>query len=516
MGSVDGEHTTGRILGCYTLKRLLGRGGMGEVFEAVDTRLERTVAVKLLPPAATGPLERARLVREARAAARLNHPNVVTVFAIEEEADQLFIAMELVPGGSVAAALARAGHFLWPEATRVMIDACRGVATAHRAGLVHRDLKPGNLLLAADGTVKVADFGVARGLGSETTALTDATMIVGTAEYMSPEQCRGDEPVTDLSDVYALGATYYALLTGHPPFERPTAVQLQFAHCSAPVPDPRALVADVPETCAELVKRALAKEPADRYPSADAMRAALEATLRAEQAQPTSIPAPDYPRRLSRRALVLTTLGGLAMGGTGVAVWRWPRTPPVGPSDPNSPPDDFVSLFDGESLNGWFEFIARREPAWVVRDRHLIGTGPNRYLFTERRDYKNFHLRVVGKVFAQQNSGVYLRCTPMHSLPFGYEAQLGWSEGHPEFGRIYPNPAGHGGKMTNRTPRYVKPNTEFILEVVAIDRRIVTRIDGDEVDALDVPEVTIGHIGLQAANAGACAAFRQIQIWELP
>ncbi|HEX8912974.1 MAG TPA: serine/threonine-protein kinase, partial [Humisphaera sp.] len=292
---VDADPWIGRRLGKYLLVRALGRGGMGAVYEARDEMLDRRVAVKLLTDgaepgtAATPPGTESsgarRLLAEARRAARLNHPNVVTVHEVDAFEGGYFLVMELIDGHSAQDALAAGGAMPWRQAALVMIEACRGLAAAHRAGLVHRDIKPANLLIARGGTCKLADFGIAKGAidaGSQTGGLaltaTAAGVAVGTPTYMSPEQCRSEE-VDERSDVYSLGATFYALLTGRPPYVAETAVQVMFAHCGNPIPDPRDADPDVPEACAAVVRRAMAKRRTDRYGSAEEMLRDLEAAV---------------------------------------------------------------------------------------------------------------------------------------------------------------------------------------------------------------------------------------------
>jgi WD40 repeat protein len=322
---------------------------MGEVLAAEDTVLQRPVALKILPLAPSGQsLLSERFLREARSTARLCHPNVITVYEIGQEGEVQYIAMELAPGGSLQDMLDHTGPLAWPLATRLAADACRGLAAAHAAGILHRDLKPANLLLAADGTVKLGDFGLALP-GKVETRLTQEGQIVGTPQYMSPEQCRGD-PLDDLSDVYSLGATYYTLLVGRPPYEAEQFLQVSVAHCTSPIPNPRDRNPDIPEACAALVRRALAKDPADRYLGAVALLAALEellthfsgpVALPAPTSQPLSIPVeamlpstgevhdPVRPRSRSRHLLAFAVLA-LAVAGASFYLARWPGAAPPG------------------------------------------------------------------------------------------------------------------------------------------------------------------------------------------
>jgi serine/threonine protein kinase len=268
---------------------------MGLVYEAEDTLLLRKVAIKLVADAlADDPAAVRRFVREAQAASQLNHPNVVTVHEVDRHEGVWFLVMELAQG-SAADVLRRRGPLPWAEATRLTADACRGLAAAHAAGIVHRDLKPANVLLAQDGTGKLADFGLARVAGRlEISSLNGR--VVGTPDYMSPEQCRG-QPLDGRSDVYSLAATYYTLLTGHPPYSGKTPVEVMFAQCAAPTPDPREVRPDVPEACATLLRRAMAKKREVRCPTAAALLADLEAVL-----HPAAARRPGWLRGILRWA----------------------------------------------------------------------------------------------------------------------------------------------------------------------------------------------------------------------
>lgn len=284
----DGQATEERRLGKYRLQGQLGEGGMGVVFAAEDVTLGRRVAVKLLPRDLASNAEALRRFEiEARAAARLNHPHVVQIHEVNLTSETPYLVMELLAGGSAADLLRRRGPLDWREATRIIADACRGLAAAHAAGLLHRDLKPSNLLLNAEGVAKIADFGVAK-VSQTAGTLTPKGNVIGTPEYMSPEQCRV-ETLDARSDIYSLGATYYALLTGRPPFDADTALQVMFAHCSSPTPDPRTLNQQVPEGCAALAARAMAKQKGDRPTTAKEFLAALERLL----SDHDSTPFPD-------------------------------------------------------------------------------------------------------------------------------------------------------------------------------------------------------------------------------
>jgi len=267
-------------LGKYVLKSQLGQGGMGVVYLATDTRLKRDVALKILPrQMASSPVAVSRFFQEARVVARLNHPNVVVVHDADQDRGYCYLVMELLTGGTMQERMAQ-GPLSWHDATSVIAQACRGLAAAQDAGLIHRDIKPSNIMCTSDGAVKLTDFGLAKitDEAPSTDPLTKSNTILGTPQYMSPEQCRG-EPLDVRSDVYSLGATYFALLTGAPPFADPQPLQVMFSHCSKPTPDPRSLRSDIPDGCANIVLRAMSKSRADRFASAREMHTALNKLL---------------------------------------------------------------------------------------------------------------------------------------------------------------------------------------------------------------------------------------------
>jgi serine/threonine protein kinase/formylglycine-generating enzyme required for sulfatase activity len=269
----------GTQIGKYKILGILGRGGMGNVYAAEDTLIKRKVAIKLLPPEmAKGKKLMDRLLAEAQSAGALNHANVVTIYDVLRTAGTYAIVMELVPGGSVQDYLQAKGSPGWRAASRLIAEAAKALQAAHEQGLIHRDIKPSNLMLTNDGHVKVSDFGLAKHENKESTLSTQAGTILGTPAFMSPEQCRG-EKLDARADIYSLGATYFALLTGKPPFEAPSSIQVMFAHCSAPVPDPRDVGSDVPDDVVAVLHKMLAKTAAERYASAKDLLADLRAVL---------------------------------------------------------------------------------------------------------------------------------------------------------------------------------------------------------------------------------------------
>ena len=219
----------------------LGQGAMGKVYRAHDPILDRPVALKTVSPALlTGKDTLARFQREARAAARLQHPNIVTIFELGEVEGTHYIAMELVEGTDLSEAMATPDRFTLEQRVRMVVDVCRGLDFAHKMGVVHRDVKPANIRLTRDGTVKILDFGIARFRGSETTDpnLTQQGMVLGTPSYLSPELVQGAK-VDHHADMWAVGVILYEMLTGRRPFEAPTITSLIHRIVNEPLPTAR-------------------------------------------------------------------------------------------------------------------------------------------------------------------------------------------------------------------------------------------------------------------------------------
>ncbi len=263
--------------GRYRLSGRIAVGGMGEVWRGTDELLDRPVAVKLLSAAhAADEAFRARFRAEARYAASLSHPNIAQVFdygetSSDEEAPAdlpsggAYLVMELVPGEPLSALIARQERLPTADTLRIVSQAADALAAAHEAGIVHRDIKPGNLLVTTDGTTKITDFGIARAMwAAQASHLTQTGMVMGTASYVSPEQATGGT-ITSASDIYSLGVVAYECLTGTPPFTAETPVAIAVAHMHRPVPP---LPDDVPAPVAELVTNMLAKPPEERPQSA--------------------------------------------------------------------------------------------------------------------------------------------------------------------------------------------------------------------------------------------------------
>src|SRR5215468_8994701 len=277
--------TTPRLLGSrYEIGETLGYGGMAEVHLGRDVRLGREVAVKVLrADLARDPSFQARFRREAQAAASLNHPSIVAVYDTGEDmtgsnGSTPYIVMEYVEGRTLREVLKAEGRIMPRRAMEIVSDVCAALDFSHRNGIVHRDVKPGNVMITSTGTVKVMDFGIARAVADAGATMTATAAVIGTAQYLSPEQARG-ENVDARSDVYSTGCLLYELITGSPPFTGDSPVAVAYQHVRENAPVPSSLNPEVPRTVDSIVMKALAKNPLNRYQSAAEMRADLQRAL---------------------------------------------------------------------------------------------------------------------------------------------------------------------------------------------------------------------------------------------
>jgi hypothetical protein len=263
----------------YTIEGEIGRGGMGVVYRARDNRLQRRVAIKVLPPELAFQSDiRERFSREAQTAARLSHPHIVPIHSVGEGEGLVYFVMGYVDGESVAARIRRRGELPVEEARRIMMETADALSAAHALSVIHRDIKPDNILLEGTrGRVMVTDFGIAKALsGGSGATLTGIGVAIGTPAFMSPEQAAGEREIDGRSDLYSLGVVTYQMLTGALPFNAPSVAGILMKQITEPAPDLRGKRSDLPEDLALAVNRCLEKDPENRWPSADALRRALE------------------------------------------------------------------------------------------------------------------------------------------------------------------------------------------------------------------------------------------------
>lgn len=271
----------------YQLETRQGSGGMAMVYRARDLMLERTVAIKILRKSyANDPAFRERFRLEAKAAANLSHPNIATIHDFGLDSNQLFIVMEYIPGTDLKSLLKERGRLPASEAIGLMAQACAGIGYAHRAGLVHCDLKPQNILITPDNRVKVVDFGIARALSSIKEE-EQVEVVWGSPQYFSPEQAAGSVP-SPSSDVYSLGIVFFEMLTGQVPFKADTSEELARLHLESLPPSPRKLNPAIPPSVERILLKVLAKEPTARYQTADQFGRVLTAA----EAQPSEVSSP--------------------------------------------------------------------------------------------------------------------------------------------------------------------------------------------------------------------------------
>src|SRR4051812_12502890 len=315
------------LAGRYEITAPIAVGGMGEVWQARDRVLDRTVAAKVLRSEFTGdPNFLARFRNEARHTAALSHPNIASVYDYGETVDDrtgqnlAFLVMEFVDGQPLVTILHEEGRLPVDWTLHVLGQSAEGLSAAHKAGVVHRDIKPGNLMVRPDGVVKLTDFGIAQ--ARDAAPLTRTGMVVGTAQYLSPEQAQGFE-VTAASDVYSLGVVAYECLTGGRPFDGTSQVAIALAHINRPPPP---LPAEIPRAVRELIERAMAKDPAHRFADGAEFAAAIRAVAAAGSSAAVLPPATGA----STEVIAVPDGAASAVGATGAAaaVAGGPRTAP--------------------------------------------------------------------------------------------------------------------------------------------------------------------------------------------
>jgi len=393
---VQGEVIAGR----YEVVELIGKGGMSSVFKAHDRLLERIVAIKVLHPHFTQDEEYVeRFRREARSVAQLSHPNIVTVIDRGEDAGRQYIVFEYVEGENLKQLLERTGPMPVRDALIMALQMARALSFAHGRGLIHRDVKPQNVLLNADGAAKMTDFGIARSVDVQGVTITGT--VLGTSEYIAPEQARGQQ-VDAQTDVYSLGVVLYELLTGGVPYDGDNFVTVALKHVNEPVPSVLEHRPDAPPRLALAIERAMAKSPDERYESMDGLVEELEANLAeldpiSEGAtmisrRPLALKRQRPPRQRRRfgvfwpMAAVLAVLAVAALGALGALALRDDGSNPQ--AAPNQPVRlTGVASYDPEGDNK----VEHEEAVGRATDRD-----PETYWTTE--DYDTFTKSGVGLV----------------------------------------------------------------------------------------------------------------------
>ncbi|RLC75795.1 MAG: Stk1 family PASTA domain-containing Ser/Thr kinase [Chloroflexi bacterium] len=384
----------------YRLLELVGSGGMAIVYKGIDTLLDRHVAVKILREGfASDPAFLARFQREAQAAARLDHPNIVTIYDVGQDGDRHYIVMEYVDGQDLKSLIRQKGRINVGEALDIAVQVCAGVGHAHKARLIHCDIKPQNVLMTQDGRAKVTDFGIARALSEA--GLTESETVWGSPLYFSPEQAAG-EPPTPASDVYSIGVMMYEMLSGSPPFQAEKATALALKHMRE---EPPPLVARSPQTPAQLewvIRKVLAKEPSARYRTAEQLAHVLEEYRKQSeqmtgwqaviQEHPQAASPPDYvaevkpplaPAATSNKLTwALALIASIAVMGL-IPLWLVVRQAYSGPTlPPTSTPTPLVTLTPAVQLVPAPDVIGQQ----TDQARKAVERAGLRFVLLEERD----------------------------------------------------------------------------------------------------------------------------------
>lgn len=320
------QFQVGSRIGKFRLTGILGQGGNGIVFDAYDEIIRREVAIKLLIPGEDqSPVATLRLLQEARTAGSLQHANIVSIYDVVEFSGGMYVVMEKVQGSTLSDILRNSPdrRLNWREATEILIECCDALDAAHERNLIHRDIKPQNIMRTKTGRIKLLDFGLAKGDQQENTAKTEVGTILGTPDFMSPEQFRTSD-LDRRSDIYSLGATYFALLTGTAPFARAANyLKVMYAHCHEPLPKLSTLVSDIPAACENVLNRTMAKDPDHRFQSAAELRQAAQQLL---EKHPVAVgkKTKSAATYLKPKPLVAALIGSVIVLGIAAAFWGLP------------------------------------------------------------------------------------------------------------------------------------------------------------------------------------------------
>ena len=547
--------TIGSKLGPYLLVRKLGQGGMGAVYEARHTKLDKTFALKVLPPGfASNAAALSRFGQEMKAVGKLDHPHIIKATNADEWNGTHYLVMEYLDGSDLSVLVKDRGVLGVRDACKVIRQAAQGLQHAHEHGLVHRDIKPSNLFITTSGQVKLLDLGLARlgGDGNDGGGLTASGQLFGTPDYMAPEQWDDPRSVDARADLYSLGCTLGYLLTGKAPFDRGlhrSHLQIMKQHSETAPPDLTTLRHSVPAELNVLFQRLLAKKPEDRFASAAELITALEPFTRRTEASrdeatatdvrtPTAsfskssssvtevMPAP--PAKPPKRKIGLL-LGGLAAlilfgviiikitskdgtvteikvpEGSKIEITQTNEPPPTRPQPP-----EFVPLFNGQDLTGWS--VANGGVGnWRVVDGALTCGGVTDYLYSQRDDYENFHLRAECRINATGNSGLYFRAAKPVVGIGDYEAQITFRPEQQRLGSLY--------GLAQPSSVTATPDAWLTLEIIAQASELRVLVNGEQTALYSEKRSDRrlkGHLVLQHHDNQTLVQFRKIEIKEFP
>jgi serine/threonine protein kinase len=537
----------------YHVQDVLGSGGMGAVYKAEHRLMHRLVALKVINPglvASQAAVE--RFEREVRAAARLHHPHVVAAYDAEQAGDLHFLVMEYVDGSDLHKLLEQRGPLPAAEACEYIRQAALGLQHAMDNGMVHRDLKPQNLMVTSAGQVKVLDFGLAS-VASEAIAsghaasslsapvqgsgLTKTGSVMGTPDFMAPEQARDAHAADIRADIYSLGCTLYCLLSGKVPFPGGTTADKILRHSEKNPESLSGLRKDLPGALVEAVAKMMAKDPAARYRTPAEVAHTLVPFTNASSG-PGSEVRKDKAR--SRRRRLMGTLAAAALLVVAGIIYvatdsSWlvvgskanNGRPERRPQDPVTE-TGWVQLFNGKDHKGWMMHPSK-PGNWRFEEGIMIGAVRPSYLFSERGDFRDFHLRAVLKINKGGNSGILFHCTfgHLYELPFepkGTRTPLGYEVELASESCLGAQPPGSVFKYNPKSAFYkanaipIDDETWLTLEILVRGNRIVTKVNDQTATDFEDPlnPYPTGHFALQVFTPGTVVQFKKIEIKELP
>ena len=539
----------------YEVLEVVGRGAFGTVLRAFDEKLQRVVAIKVmaLELAAISPA-RKRFMREAQASAAIRHENVVSVYAVEEK-PLPYLVMEYIPGRTLQQQLNERGPLDVPTVLRLGRQIAEGLAAAHAQELIHRDVKPGNILLETSfhDRVKITDFGLAR--AADDASLTQSGTIAGTPMYMAPEQALGHQ-LDQRADLFSFGSVLYHSISGRPPFRAATALAV-LKRVVDETPRPiREIIPETPQWLCDIITKLHAKNPDERYQSAREIADVLatcesqlhsqigpkDFTLIAHTKMPTgtwwkrtAVPAMAILFLVigliafNRRSAPLSVTGNvtpqLSMSNQPIRALTNSELTELGTQES----EGWVQLFNGKDLTGW-KFHPDHSGHWEVKDGILKGSQRQSYLFSQLGHYGDFHLRAEVKINLGGDSGILFRAplkllrgrTPREfGIPGCYEAELqenrsySWRTGSVTLSTADAPPM-ILGKVVNNSLTH--PDEWFTFEIIAENYHFITKVNGIETANCSDPlrRLQTGHLALQVWHPNTIVQFRKIEIKELP